>query len=85
MGVLCKQDLMRIDAERARDIRITLVEGLQLPGSFDVRLHEYAARKLHKQGVYLVKVSRAAPAPTQSHALTSCRPESSGVPVGQGR
>ena len=48
---------MRIDAERARDIRITLVEGLQLLGSFDVRLREYAARKLHQQGVHLVKVA----------------------------
>lgn len=48
---------MRIDAERARDIRITLVEGAQLLGTFDVRLREYAARKLHKEGVHLLKVS----------------------------
>lgn len=47
---------MRIDAERARDIRITLVEGAQLLGSFDGRLREYAARKLHNQGIHLVKV-----------------------------
>ncbi|BDA46213.1 Internal alternative NAD(P)H-ubiquinone oxidoreductase A1 [Coccomyxa sp. Obi] len=48
-------DLMRIDAERARDIRITLIEGAQLLGSFDARLREYAARKLHNQGIHLVK------------------------------
>ena len=65
MEVLCAQDLVRIDAERARDIRITLVEGLQLLGSFDVRLREYAARKLHKQGVHLVKVCRPPPPPIQ--------------------
>ena len=47
---------MRIDAERARDIRISLVEGAQLLGSFDVRLREYAARKLHDQGTHLIKV-----------------------------
>jgi len=54
---------MKIDRERARDIRVTIVEGMQLLGSFDVRLREYAANKLHKQGVHLVKVN---PAPTQS-------------------
>ena len=47
---------MRIDSERARDIRVTIVEGLQLLGNFDARLREYAADKLHKQGVHLVKV-----------------------------
>ncbi len=60
---LAWQDLMKIDRERARDIRVTIVEGMQLLGSFDVRLREYAANKLHKQGVHLVKVN---PAPTQS-------------------
>lgn len=52
---------MRIDAERARDIRVTLIEGAQLLGSFDVRLREYAARKLHRQGIRLVKVHTARP------------------------
>lgn len=47
---------MRLDSGRARDIRVTIVEGMQLLGSFDVRLREYAAEKLHKQGVQLVKV-----------------------------
>ena len=54
--VLMLQDLMRIDSERAREIRVTLVEGLQILGSFDTRLREYAAKKLHNQGVSLVKV-----------------------------
>ncbi|CAK0752207.1 hypothetical protein CVIRNUC_002128 [Coccomyxa viridis] len=48
-------DLMRMDSTRARDIRVTIVEGMQLLGSFDARLREYAATKLHKQGVSLVK------------------------------
>lgn len=50
------QDLMRIDSERAREIRVTLVEGMQILGTFDTRLREYAAKKLHNQGVSLVKV-----------------------------
>lgn len=50
------QDLMRIDSTRARDFRLTIVEGMQILGSFDVRLREYAAKKLHNQGVSLVKV-----------------------------
>jgi NADH:ubiquinone reductase (non-electrogenic) len=50
------QDLRRIDSERARDIRVTLVEGMQILGNFDARLREYAAVKLHNQGVSLVKV-----------------------------
>ncbi|KAK9817823.1 hypothetical protein WJX72_002730 [[Myrmecia] bisecta] len=48
-------DLRRIDPERARDMRVTLVEAQELLGSFDTRLREYAARKLHKQGVHLIK------------------------------
>ena len=48
-----------MDSTRARDIRVTIVEGMQLLGSFDARLREYAATKLHKQGVSLVKVSAA--------------------------
>ena len=36
--------------------RVTLVEANEVLGSFDVRLREYAARKLHKQGVHLVQV-----------------------------
>ena len=55
------QDLMRIDSERARDIRVTIVEGMELLGSFDVRLREYAADKLHKQGVHLIKVTPVSP------------------------
>ena len=52
---------MRIDSERARDIRVTIVEGMELLGSFDTRLREYAADKLHKQGVHLIKVTLGLP------------------------
>ena len=45
---------MRIDPDRARDVRVTLVEAMQLLGSFDARLREYAARTLHRQGIHLV-------------------------------
>ena len=40
---------MRIDPDRARDVRVTLVEAMQLLSSFDSRLREYAARSLHQQ------------------------------------
>jgi len=49
------RDLMKIDPSRARDMRITLVEGNELLGSFDARLRQYAANKLVKEGVHLVK------------------------------
>eukprot|EP00884_Botryococcus_braunii_P021353 jgi/Botrbrau1/7901/Bobra.9_2s0074.1 len=48
-------DLRRIDGERARDMRVTLVEANELLSSFDTRLREYATRKLHQAGVHLVK------------------------------
>lgn len=48
------QDLMKIDPDRARDVRVTLVEAMQVLGSFDARLREYAARTLHRQGIHLV-------------------------------
>ena len=48
------QDLTRIDPDRARDVRVTLVEAMQLLGSFDSPLREYAARTLHRQGIHLV-------------------------------
>ena len=64
--MLTWQDLMRIDSERARDIRVTIVEGLQLLGNFDARLREYAADKLHKQGVNLVKVPPRLPGRLQN-------------------
>lgn len=44
---------------------MTLVEANEVLGSFDVRLREYAARKLHKQGVHLIQVS----------CWLGCRPE----------
>ena len=36
--------------------RVTLIEAQQVLGTFDAPLREYAANKLHKQGVHLVKV-----------------------------
>lgn len=51
---LARQDLMKIDPDRARDVRVTLVEAMQVLGSFDARLREYAARTLHRQGIHLV-------------------------------
>lgn len=49
------KDLNKIDPERARDVRITLIEANELLGSFDARLREYAAKKLISAGVHLVK------------------------------
>eukprot|EP00891_Asterochloris_glomerata_P000602 jgi/Astpho2/602/fgenesh1_pg.00013_%23_29_t len=48
-------DLMKTDASRARDMRVTLVEAQELLGSFDGRLRQYAARKLTRAGVHLVQ------------------------------
>jgi NADH:ubiquinone reductase (non-electrogenic) len=50
-----RRDLQRIDPDRGRDVRITLIEANELLGSFDARLREYAVRKLVKEGVHLVK------------------------------
>lgn len=49
------RDLHRLDPSRAADMRVTLVEANQLLGSFDARLREYAAGKLSRAGVHLVK------------------------------
>ena len=49
------RDLARIDPARAREMTVTLIEANELLGSFDARLREYAARKLAKQGVQLVR------------------------------
>ena len=46
-------DLRNIDPDRARDMRITLVEANELLGSFDARLREYAARKLVRKAAAL--------------------------------
>lgn len=40
--------------------RVTLIEAQQLLGTFDAPLREYAANKLNKQGVHLLKVSALA-------------------------
>lgn len=50
-----RRDLSKIDPNRARDVRITLIEADQLLGSFDTKLREYAALKLTRAGVHLVK------------------------------
>lgn len=49
------RDLRKIDPSRARDMRVTIIEANELLGSFDSSLREYAARKLTKEGVQLVK------------------------------
>ncbi len=50
-----RRDLQKIDPDRGRDVRITLIEANELLGSFDARLREYAAGKLVKEGVHLLK------------------------------
>ncbi|KAL6769474.1 NDA1 [Auxenochlorella protothecoides x Auxenochlorella symbiontica] len=50
-----RKDLAKLDPNRARDMRITLIEADQLLSSFDARLREYAALKLTRAGVHLVK------------------------------
>lgn len=50
-----KKDLMRLDPHRAHDMRITLVEASELLGALNPRLREYAAHKLTKDGVNLIK------------------------------
>jgi NADH dehydrogenase FAD-containing subunit len=52
-------DIKRLYPDLARDIRVTLVEARDILGNFDVRLREYAARHLTRQGVKLVKVGKA--------------------------
>ena len=37
--------------------RVTLVEAAEILGSFDSRMREYAAGRLHKQGVELIQAS----------------------------
>ena len=49
------KELHGIDPGRAQDMRVTLIEADQLLGSFDARLREYAAKKLAKAGVHLIK------------------------------
>ncbi|KAG2422820.1 hypothetical protein HXX76_015764 [Chlamydomonas incerta] len=48
-------ELMRMYPERAKAMRVTLVEARELLGSFDASLREYAARKLIRRGVVLRK------------------------------
>lgn len=53
-------DIKRLYPDLARDMRVTLIEGRDILGSFDVTLREYAARHLTRQGVKLVKARRRA-------------------------
>ena len=48
--------------------RVTLIEAQQVLGTFDAPLREYAANKLHKQGVHLVKVCPH-PQEASTHAI----------------
>ncbi|CAD7695202.1 unnamed protein product [Ostreobium quekettii] len=57
-GELCdfvKEDLSRVYPNRAKSVRVTLIEARELLGSFDASLREYAVRRLAKQGVKLMK------------------------------
>jgi NADH:ubiquinone reductase (non-electrogenic) len=49
------QDLRKMYPERARAMRVTLIEAREVLGSFDTSLREYAAHKLIKRGVQLRK------------------------------
>jgi len=49
------QDLKNLYPERARSMRVTLIEAKEVLGSFDASLREYAARKLIRRGVQLRK------------------------------
>ncbi|KXZ48051.1 hypothetical protein GPECTOR_30g146 [Gonium pectorale] len=48
-------ELRKLYPERAKAMRVTLVEARELLGSFDASLREYAARKLIRRGVVLRK------------------------------
>lgn len=52
---LINRDLAKIYPDRAKAMRVTLIEAKELLGSFDASLREYAARKLTRQGVKLRK------------------------------
>ncbi|GAX77756.1 hypothetical protein CEUSTIGMA_g5199.t1 [Chlamydomonas eustigma] len=49
------EDLKRLYPERAKAMRVTLIEAKEVLGSFDASLREYAASKLTKRGVVLLK------------------------------
>lgn len=50
---LINRDLKRIYPDRAKAMRVTVIEAKELLGTFDGSLREYAARKLVAQGVKL--------------------------------
>jgi Pyridine nucleotide-disulphide oxidoreductase len=49
-------DMKRLYPDIWRDTRVTLVEGRDILGSFNIKLREYAARHLTRNGVKLTKV-----------------------------
>lgn len=49
------RDLYRIDPVRSREMRVSLIEPRELLGSFEARLREYAASKLARGGVQLLR------------------------------
>ena len=53
------RDIRRLYPDRARDVKVSLVEGREILGSFDLRLREYAAQRLTRQGVQLRKVGHS--------------------------
>ncbi|GBF90543.1 internal alternative NAD(P)H-ubiquinone oxidoreductase, mitochondrial-like [Raphidocelis subcapitata] len=52
---LIHRDLSKIYPDRAKAMRVTMIEAKELLGSFDGSLREYAARKLTRQGIRLRK------------------------------
>ncbi|KAI8463743.1 MAG: hypothetical protein J3K34DRAFT_526753 [Monoraphidium minutum] len=52
---LINRDLTKIYPDRAKSMRVTIIEAKELLGSFDGSLREYAARKLTRQGIKLRK------------------------------
>lgn len=78
-----RKDLAKLDPNRARDMRITLIEADQLLSSFDARLREYAALKLTRAGVHLVKgIVKEVCVLQDSGGLSSC---AGGGGLGRGR
>ncbi|KAL3148596.1 hypothetical protein ABBQ38_014024 [Trebouxia sp. C0009 RCD-2024] len=64
------KDLRRLDNGRASEMRVTLIEAQQLLGTFDAPLREYAANKLNRQGVHLLKGMVKELTPTEAHLST---------------
>ncbi|KAK9843007.1 hypothetical protein WJX74_005543 [Apatococcus lobatus] len=50
-----QKDLHKIDPARASDIKVTLIEAVELLSAFDGRLREYASQRLTRRGIKIVK------------------------------